>query len=515
MAKYKPYSYAQGAFIPVHFDHQIQPGTFEFTLSHLIDNELDLTVFDSRFNNDETGAPAYDPKILLKVVLFAYSRGITSSRKIARACEENVVFMALSANTRPHFTTIADFISSLDKEMVHLFRNVLLVCDEMGLIGKEMFAIDGCKLPSNASKEWSGTKADFEKKAVKMERAVERIISQHQRTDVSGTEREMKKRDARYTETLKKQIKKVRAWLDNNDDKPGKTGKPKKSNITDNDSAKMKTSHGIIQGYDGVATVDGKRQIVVHAEAFGEAQEHDLLRPMVEGTEKNFSVIGDPEVFADTRLTADSGFHTEKNMGMLAEKRIDGYVADNRFRKRDPRFLDYERYKKRHRKERAQIEGRSGLFKVEDFTFPADLSHCICPAGKRLYRSGVNANTKGFLSARFKGPKSTCLPCSLRSQCLMKPDKTEVRQVAYFHGRTEEKKNTFTEKMKRKIDSAVGRYLYSKRLGTVEPVFANICSTLGLNRFSLRGKVKVNSQWQMFCLVHNLKKIHQFGPGYA
>jgi len=197
MAKYKPYSYAQGAFIPVHFDHQIQPGTFEFTLSHLIDNELDLTVFDSRFNNDETGAPAYDPKILLKVVLFAYSRGITSSRKIARACEENVVFMALSANTRPHFTTIADFISSLDKEMVHLFRNVLLVCDEMGLIGKEMFAIDGCKLPSNASKEWSGTKADFEKKAVKMERAVERIISQHQRTDVSGTERERKKRDAR------------------------------------------------------------------------------------------------------------------------------------------------------------------------------------------------------------------------------------------------------------------------------------------------------------------------------
>ncbi len=67
--------------------------------------------------------------------------------------------MALSAYTRPHFTTIASFISSLDKEVVHLFRDILLVCDQMGLIGKEMFAIDGCKLPSNASKEWSGTKA--------------------------------------------------------------------------------------------------------------------------------------------------------------------------------------------------------------------------------------------------------------------------------------------------------------------------------------------------------------------
>lgn len=104
-------------------------------------------------------APAYDPRLLLKIAIFAYSRGITASRKIARACEENVVFMALSANTRPHFTTIADFIAGLDREMLRLFRDVLLVCDGMGLIGKEMFAIDGCKLPSNASKEWSGTKA--------------------------------------------------------------------------------------------------------------------------------------------------------------------------------------------------------------------------------------------------------------------------------------------------------------------------------------------------------------------
>ena len=69
--------------------------------------------------------------------------------------------------------------------------------------------------------------------------------------------------------------------------------------------------------------------------------------------------------------------------------------------------------------------------------------------------------------------------------------------------------------MKRKIDSAVGRYFYSKRLGTVEPIFANICSTIGLNRFSLKGKIKVNSQWLLFCTIHNIKKIHKFGHDYA
>jgi transposase len=97
MARYKEYDYMQGKFIPIHFDKQIIPGTFEHTLHYLIDNEIDLSVFDLRYQNDETGAPAYDPAILLKIILYAYSRGITSSRKIARCCEENIIFMALSA----------------------------------------------------------------------------------------------------------------------------------------------------------------------------------------------------------------------------------------------------------------------------------------------------------------------------------------------------------------------------------------------------------------------------------
>ena len=152
MAKYKKYFYEQARFIPIHFDKQILPGTFEYTLSYLIDNEVDLSLFDNRYNNDETGAPAYDPAILLKIVLYAYSRGIVSSRKIARCCEENIIFMALSADTRPHFTTIADFVSSLEDEVLGLFRDVLLICDEMKLIGKDMFGIDGCKMPSNPAK---------------------------------------------------------------------------------------------------------------------------------------------------------------------------------------------------------------------------------------------------------------------------------------------------------------------------------------------------------------------------
>ena len=181
-------------------------------------------------------------------------------------------------------------------------------------------------------------------------------------------------------------------------------------------------------------------------------------------------------------------------MKMLADNEIDAYVADNQFRKRDPRFIDYDRYKLRSRKERSLREGRLNLFTPTDFIFPDDLSYCICPAGKRLYRSGGNVIVKGLRSVRFKGPKSACVPCSLRSQCLRHPERTEIRQVAYFQGRTEQsKKSSFSEKMKRKIDSAAGRAIYSMRLAVSEPPFAHLRSIIGLDRFTLRTRKKVDT----------------------
>lgn len=153
MARYKSYNYAQMKMVAVSYERQILPGTFEHTLNHLIDHDIDLAPFAARYVNGETGAPAYDPAILLKVILYAYSRGVTSSRDIAGLCRENIIFMALSADSTPHFTTIAGFVAKLDREIVGVYREVLLVCDEMGLIGREMFAVDGVKMPSNARAE--------------------------------------------------------------------------------------------------------------------------------------------------------------------------------------------------------------------------------------------------------------------------------------------------------------------------------------------------------------------------
>lgn len=144
MARYKPVDRHLMKLLPVRFSEQILPGTFEYAVHWLVDHQIDLSVFDARYRNDETGASAYDPAVLLKVVLLGYARGLVSSRVIERACRENVVFMALSGDAAPHFTTIASFIAKLPNEITAVFRDVLLVCDEQGLIGKELFAVDGC-----------------------------------------------------------------------------------------------------------------------------------------------------------------------------------------------------------------------------------------------------------------------------------------------------------------------------------------------------------------------------------
>jgi len=117
MAKFKPYDYRQRVLLPVSLEDQLMPGTLEFAIHNLVEKRLDLSIFEGKYRNDETGRAAYDPKILLKVVLLAYSRGLISSRKIEQACQENVVFIALACGQQPDHSTIAAFVSSMKDEI--------------------------------------------------------------------------------------------------------------------------------------------------------------------------------------------------------------------------------------------------------------------------------------------------------------------------------------------------------------------------------------------------------------
>ena len=504
MARYKPID-TSPRFLAVDLERQLIPGSFEHALNYLIDHELDLSGFDARYRNDRTGAPAFPPAMLLKVVLFAYSRGIVSSRAIERACRELVTFIALSGDSAPHYTTFADFISSLGDEAARLFAQVLTLCDRQGLIGREMFAIDGVKLPSNASKRKSGRRADFIKQAEKMETAAKTMIERHRANDDRPLEPDLGTKEVRQIEKRKAEAGQLRVWLaEHPQDRPGARGKPRLSNRTDNESAKMATDKGVIQGYCGVAAVDDRHQIIVEAQAHGTGSEQALLMPLIAATA--------PLRTEQTLITADAGYHSQDNMAELAAKSIPALIADNGMRGRDERFKDRERHKAKpdplHNK---QGQKAARHYRPQDFIYDATAGTCVCPAGKRLYQNGSNCIHNGFIAVKFQGAQRDCLPCELRKKCLRKPELTKTRQVCFFRGKADKDQFDPVMRMKEAIDSDEGRVLYGRRFATVEPVFGNLRHNKGLDRFTLRGRKKVDAQWKLFCLVHNIEKLAKHG----
>ncbi len=208
------------------------PRTLEFAIHTLIETRMNLSVFDSKYNNDETGHSAYDPKVLIKIVLLVYSRGLISSRKIEQVCCENIVFMALACGQQPDHSTIAAFVSSMQDQILPLFTDVLLICEEEKLLGGTFFALDGCKMPSNASKEWSGKISVLKNKQAKLEKKVLRLLTEQIEADHSQgpNPAEQSKRE-RQIKKLQNQADRIEKWLNVNGPRTGGGGREVQSNI--------------------------------------------------------------------------------------------------------------------------------------------------------------------------------------------------------------------------------------------------------------------------------------------
>ena len=490
--------------VPFSLQDQLVPGTLEHTISQLVDKHINLSVFDARYNNDETGATAIHPKILLKVILLAYARGMISSRQIERACQENIIFIALSYGYAPDHSTIAEFVSSMQTEIQSIFSNILLVCEELGLLDGTHFSLDGVKLSANVSKEWSGTFDELKHKRDKLQEKLQRVIAEHAQADKKPEvelERQ-KKRERRF----QLQVERLNQFLEEQEPKFGSEGKEIQSNVIDNESVKMPTSHGVVQGYNAQALVDSKHQVILAAEAFA-SQDHENLAPMLDGAKKNIQSIGKkPTYFEGKEFTADSNYHSFNSLTVCKDEKLDAYIPDIQFRKRNERFAQQERFKGGvHGRQRP--DAKPGIFTASNFSFDASKQVYLCPQGKELTCHAHNQVNRYRTYDVYHARVEDCAACPLRSHCLSKS--TASRRYLSIQVDTEQP-NPIDE-MKAKIDSEQGKHIYARRLGIVEPVFANICVQKHMNRFTLRSKLKVDIQWMLFALVHNIGKIHVFG----
>lgn len=217
MAKYRTTDVAagQGLFLSVNLREQLLPDSFEYMLDKIINTKIDISVFDRNYKNDFTGASAVPPSALLKLIIFGYSKGQKSSREIWKLSRENIIAKALIGDMDIHWTTIADFISKNSIAFNDIFVKVLAYCNELGLIGNETFAIDGLRLPSNASLEMSGTEEQLKKRLGAYQRMVQKHLARHQRQDARGeNDQDTPRRFEKRRKKLNRQIDKISQFLE-------------------------------------------------------------------------------------------------------------------------------------------------------------------------------------------------------------------------------------------------------------------------------------------------------------
>jgi Transposase DDE domain/Transposase domain (DUF772) len=426
-------------------------GPFEWALNQLVDHELDSKALDDRFCNDQTGAPAYDPRTLIKIVLLGHSRCMISSRKIERACEQNTVFMAIGGGARPSYGQIAKFVREVGQDIAPLFAQVLATCDRLGLIGKAMFAIN---------EHWCRRRVD----------------------------------------QLRKEAQATRDFINIKQPRLNVKGEEIKSNMTDTDSAKMLNSKVAIQGYAAQAAVASQSQIIVAADVICSGSEQSMLMPMVDQA--------NPFLEPHTLITADAGYRSDANVQALHDRGIPALIADTMMRQRDQRFRDAARFRVPMFHDKRANKNHKGQTPLSEFTF-VDEQTALCPQGKTMHGLGTIYTTeRGLPFRRYEAQAQDCATCSNKAKCKRNPDGNRCRQIAIYLSKPIDD-NSASELMKQAIDSERGRRLYSQRVGTVEPVLANLRHHKSMNRFTVRGKTKATAQWRMYCLVHNIEKIAQ------
>lgn len=241
--------------------------------------------------------------------------------------------------------------------------------------------------------------------------------------------------------------------------------------------------------------------------------EQQTLKPVIERIKQRFNdmKISDNIFDSDLILTADTGFSDESNMQYLHEENINGYIPDNQFRSRDPKFA--EQKKKYPRASRATGKYKSTI-PASEFSFDPVTLSCKCPKGKSLHLCGIRQDAQNRDKAHFVGRVKHCRDCHLRHKCMKNPEAVNRpngvgRQVTFKVN--QQSKPNYTDWMKHRVDSDKGKQIYSHRMSVVEPVFGNICSNKKLQRFTLRTKEKVDAQWKLFCLIQNIEKIAHYG----
>jgi transposase len=472
--KFRSYDQQQQMMLPPALEDFIPSHHFVRVLDAVVE-QLDLSRLYASYS--EEGQPAYHPKMLLKVLLYGYATGVRSSRKMAQKLESDVFFMYLAGMQRPDFRTLSDFRKSKRSFLQEYFTQVLLLCRELGMASLGHVAIDGSKVKASAAKNHIKDRDDLLQLEEQITEQVDAILNTAQQTDEEeDREHGLEKRGDELPEDLLQKerfLEKLRHAKEKLQEQ-----KLKRVNLTDPDARLMHTGAGSINlCYNTQLAVDSDQQVIVACDVT--SHEHDKAQfiPLYEQTVTNTQR-------QPREVSADAGYHSGKLYLYLEQRGIDAYVPDTNF----PHHFDGEGKECIPPFDRRQFQYEEG-----DNTYR-------CPADQVL--TFLRSHARNGVKFRiYEG--TTCPRCRFKEQCISKPT-ARYRQIQIYEN------DVFKAQMRAKLLSREGKQRYRKRLGTVEPVFAQLKHHLGFRQFLLRGLEKVRTEFRLLCTAYNIKKLAGF-----
>ena len=458
----KEYNQDQGFLFPPHLRQLLSDDHPALIVNDIVET-LDLSCLYQKISSE--GNPAYHPKMMLKILIYAYSNGIFSARDIHKALHESIAFMYLAAWQKPDFRTISDFRKNNLAELDNLFCQVVDMCARLGMVSLGHIALDSSKFKANASdkrtydlKRINKAIDKLLKEASKVDNREDRLFGPELCGDEVPEEIQRQKDRLARLEKIKKELEHRTA---------------EKINATDPDAVFMKTPQGITTSYSGQVSADQSHHVIVAADVTTDPSDNEQLVPMVEKTEKT---IGNFD-----NLSADSGYSSGENLKQLAEKNLDAYIPD-------ANYQGTQRGKQ-------QAPGEP-YFPRSKFIRDEAQDCFICPAGEKLtfFRMQKVKNKEPLRMYRCRASKD----CPLRDQCTKNTGGRTITLNAY---------DDHLRAMRTKLDTEYGKRMYAKRKTIVEPVFGHIKETIGFRKFSLRGLQKVSGEFLLVCIAHNIRKI--------
>jgi len=478
---------------------------------HYLDDRLPAThevyAFDSLLEQIDIGAitqtygaeggKVYSPRDMLAVLLYAYSKGITSSYRIATEVRANIAFIFLAGGHIISRRAICEFRKRNVALLAPIFSSTVQKADKVGLLRDDkIFAIDGTKIAADASKSKTMTKAEAETRRARIDKSIENFFKEMDENDEKEEEIE-EEEQKRHEERMRK----IHELKNSKEKKPAKEARKmerliqeknaidkalesqpelktdERINITEPESRLMKCGNGeYLQGFN--AQIVTSNQIVCAIDLVPDENDQACLTPMVEQLEKEIPDIG------AYKLLGDAGYNKGENLAWLAQREhIDAYIS-MKDRKEDTKS------------ELDKAIGRNA------FTYNEAADHFVCPTGKTLVFQRTRTS-KGTTYAIYRSQLSDCQRCEGRHACLStSADLKAGAKIIEDNGTLR-----FRNAMKEKMAEPSAKEIYANRAIEPEPVWGQWKKNLGFRRFRMRKYQSMRGELMLMAIVSNLKKL--------